>query len=102
MTALFCFAGIPMSQQHLLYNFKELDDSASLSDYSIKDGCTLKLVLSIRGGPISTRRLPLPSVDDIQWRDIRDFVENNRFALNNMLHLSTYPGMIAFQSTLFA
>lgn len=75
---IFRVEGIPISHQHLLYNLKELDDSSSLRDYSIKDGSTLRLVLSMRGGPISTRRLPLPSVDDIHWRDIKDFVESNK------------------------
>lgn len=68
--------GIPVSQQHLLYNLQELEDSSCLIDYSIKDGATLKLVLSMRGGPISTRRLP--PTDDTTWKELRDFVESNR------------------------
>ncbi|KAJ9601205.1 hypothetical protein L9F63_000625 [Diploptera punctata] len=68
--------GIPVSHQHLLYNLQELDDSACLIDYEIEDGATLKLVLSMRGGPISTRRLP-PG-EELAWKELRDFVESNR------------------------
>lgn len=65
-----------MSHQHLLYNFQELDDSACLIDYAIQDGATLKLVLSMRGGPISTRRLP---PEELAWKELREFVESNRY-----------------------
>lgn len=58
-----------MSQQHLLYNLKELEDSAFLKDYSLHDGATVKLVLSMRGGPISTVRRILP-LDDAAWREL--------------------------------
>nr|CAD7573257.1 unnamed protein product [Timema californicum] len=68
--------GIPVGHQHLLYNMKELEDSACLMDYSIQHGATLRLVLSVRGGPVSTRRLP--PVDDLAWRELQDLVENNR------------------------
>jgi AN1-type zinc finger and ubiquitin domain-containing protein 1 len=68
--------GIPVSHQHLLYNHQELDDSACLIDYAIQDGATLKLVLSMRGGPISTRNLP--PEQELAWKELREFVENNR------------------------
>uniref|UniRef100_A0A1B6EFZ7 Ubiquitin-like domain-containing protein n=3 Tax=Clastoptera arizonana TaxID=38151 RepID=A0A1B6EFZ7_9HEMI len=61
--------GIPVSQQHLLYNQKELNDSSALKDYFLQDGATLKLVLSMRGGPISTVRRILP-LDDSAWREL--------------------------------
>lgn len=64
--------GIPVSQQHLLYNLHELEDSAVLMDYSITNGSTIKLVLSMRGGPISTVRRILP-LDDITWKELVDF-----------------------------
>ncbi|KAM8923853.1 LOW QUALITY PROTEIN: AN1-type zinc finger protein 4 [Pelodytes ibericus] len=51
--------GIPVSQQHLIWNNVELEDERSLKDYSISEGCTLKLVLAMRGGPINTRRVAL-------------------------------------------
>ncbi len=50
------FAGIPISQQHLIWQSLELEDDYCLHDYSIHNGATLKLVLAMRGGPINTRR----------------------------------------------
>uniref|UniRef100_A0A3B1ISW7 Zinc finger, AN1-type domain 4 n=1 Tax=Astyanax mexicanus TaxID=7994 RepID=A0A3B1ISW7_ASTMX len=49
--------GIPVAQQHLIWNSLELEDEYCLHDYSIAEGCTLKLVLAMRGGPINTRRV---------------------------------------------
>ncbi|XP_046610198.1 uncharacterized protein LOC124300295 isoform X1 [Neodiprion virginianus] len=68
--------GIPVSQQNIVYNLCELSDSSTLLDHNIREGATLKLVLSMRGGPISTRRLP--QVDDYSIRELREFVENNK------------------------
>ncbi|KFQ24784.1 AN1-type zinc finger protein 4 [Merops nubicus] len=51
--------GIPVSQQHLIWNNMELKDDYCLNDYNISEGCTLKLVLAMRGGPINTRRVPV-------------------------------------------
>ncbi|XP_047925134.1 AN1-type zinc finger protein 4 isoform X4 [Anser cygnoides] len=51
--------GIPVSQQHLIWNNMELKDDCCLNDYNISEGCTLKLVLAMRGGPINTRRVPV-------------------------------------------
>lgn len=48
--------GIPIAQQHLIWQSMELEDDYCLHDYSIHDGATLKLVLAMRGGPINTRR----------------------------------------------
>uniref|UniRef100_A0A2K5HCN3 Ubiquitin-like domain-containing protein n=1 Tax=Colobus angolensis palliatus TaxID=336983 RepID=A0A2K5HCN3_COLAP len=36
----------------------ELENDYCLNDYNISEGCTLKLVLAMRGGPINTRRVP--------------------------------------------
>ncbi|XP_065340554.1 AN1-type zinc finger protein 4-like [Cloeon dipterum] len=52
--------GIPVAHQHLIHNLKELqNDTATLSECGLKNGSKLKLVLSLRGGPISTRRIPV-------------------------------------------
>ncbi|XP_033371631.1 AN1-type zinc finger protein 4 isoform X3 [Parus major] len=51
--------GIPVSQQHLIWNNMELKDDCCLNDYNISEGCTLKLVLAMRGGPVNTRRVPV-------------------------------------------
>nr|XP_060625295.1 AN1-type zinc finger protein 4 isoform X1 [Anolis sagrei ordinatus] len=73
--------GIPVSQQHLIWNEEELEDDYGLNDYEISEGCTLKLILAMRGGPINTRRVPVadpireiteymdPSQDDL-WEKI--------------------------------
>ncbi|XP_063261802.1 AN1-type zinc finger protein 4 isoform X3 [Prinia subflava] len=37
----------------------ELKDDYCLNDYNISEGCTLKLVLAMRGGPVNTRRVPV-------------------------------------------
>nr|XP_044993114.1 AN1-type zinc finger protein 4 [Jaculus jaculus] len=51
--------GIPICQQHLIWNNVELEDDYCLKDYNISEGCTLKLVLAMRGGPINTRKVPV-------------------------------------------
>jgi len=49
-------AGIPVSQQHLIWQSVELEDDRSLHEYQIHSGATLQLVLGMRGGPVNTRR----------------------------------------------
>ncbi|XP_077115207.1 AN1-type zinc finger protein 4 [Ranitomeya variabilis] len=63
--------GIPIAQQHLIWNNTELEDEFCLTDYNISEGCTLKLVLAMRGGPINTRRVPL----DDSVREIAEFMD---------------------------
>ncbi len=46
-------AGIPVGQQHLIWQNGELSDDQSLRDCSIPGGATLRLVLGLRGGPIN-------------------------------------------------
>ncbi|XP_035610520.1 AN1-type zinc finger protein 4-like isoform X2 [Oncorhynchus keta] len=66
--------GIPVAQQHLIWNNLELEDEYCLHDYSIAEGCTLKLVLAMRGGPINTRRVP---VED-PLKDMVEVMEGGR------------------------
>ncbi len=47
---------IPISQQHLIWQSNELEDKHTLKDYNMQNGATLKLVLTLRGGPINSRR----------------------------------------------
>ncbi|XP_069741865.1 AN1-type zinc finger protein 4 isoform X2 [Narcine bancroftii] len=66
--------GISIAQQHLIWNNLELEDEYCLQDYNISEGCTLKLVLAMRGGPINTRRVP---VED-PTRDMAEYMETSR------------------------
>ncbi|KAF1468319.1 AN1-type zinc finger protein 4, partial [Pygoscelis antarcticus] len=66
--------GIPVSQQHLIWNNAELKDDYCLNDYNISEGCTLKLVLAMRGGPINTRRVPVE--DPI--REMAEYMDPSR------------------------
>ncbi|MBN3285531.1 ZFAN4 protein, partial [Polyodon spathula] len=63
--------GIPVAQQNLIWNNVELEDEYSLNDYNISEGCTLKLVLAMRGGPINTRRVPMedPAKEMTEYTD---------------------------------
>ncbi|XP_068597564.1 AN1-type zinc finger protein 4 [Brachionichthys hirsutus] len=66
--------GIPVAQQHLIWNNTELDDEHCLHDYGIAGGCTLKLVLAMRGGPINTRRVTME--DPI--KDVTDLMDGSK------------------------
>ncbi|XP_015202226.1 AN1-type zinc finger protein 4 isoform X1 [Lepisosteus oculatus] len=66
--------GIPVAQQHLIWNNVELEDEYCLNDYSITEGCTLKLVLAMRGGPINTRRVPM----DDPVKEFAEYMDSNR------------------------
>jgi Ubiquitin family len=50
------FRGILPAQQHLVLNSMELEDKDKISECKIKDGTTIQLIPSMRGGPISFRR----------------------------------------------
>ncbi|XP_070697414.1 AN1-type zinc finger protein 4 [Pempheris klunzingeri] len=66
--------GIPVAQQHLIWNNLELDDEHCLHDYGISEGCTLKLVLAMRGGPINTRRVTME--DPV--KEVADLMESTK------------------------
>nr|XP_046258238.1 AN1-type zinc finger protein 4 [Scatophagus argus] len=66
--------GIPVAQQHLIWNNLELDDEHCLHDYGIAEGCTLKLVLAMRGGPINTRKVTME--DPI--KEVADLMESTK------------------------
>ncbi|XP_072827229.1 AN1-type zinc finger protein 4 isoform X3 [Vicugna pacos] len=65
---------IPMCQQHLIWNNMELEDDYCLNDYNISEGCTLKLVLAMRGGPINTRRVPMED----PLREMAEYMDSSR------------------------
>ncbi|CAG5098276.1 Oidioi.mRNA.OKI2018_I69.XSR.g15519.t1.cds [Oikopleura dioica] len=47
--------GILISQQHLIFAGRELKDSETLNDIGVKKMSKIRLVVSMRGGPINTR-----------------------------------------------
>lgn len=49
--------GIPISQQHLIWEGHELDDKMCLHEYRIPRDASIKLVTTLRGGPINTRKI---------------------------------------------
>jgi AN1-type zinc finger protein 4 len=67
--------GIPVSQQHLIWKSKELDDESCLHDYNIESGTTITLVLAMRGGPVNTKRVP---IEDSFIRDVSEYIESSR------------------------
>ena len=67
--------GIPVTQQHLLYNNTELANNLSLYECEVPDGATLKLVLSMRGGPINTKKIPL---HEESVRDLQEVMERSK------------------------
>ncbi|XP_039089575.1 AN1-type zinc finger protein 4 isoform X1 [Hyaena hyaena] len=66
--------GIPICQQHLIWNNMELEDDYCLNDYNISEGCTLKLVLAMRGGPINTRRVPMED----PLKEMAEYMDSSR------------------------
>lgn len=65
------YEGIPVNQQHLLYNHKELSDTMEMKDIPLVNGSRLKLVLGMKGGPISSKRVVTIS-DYENWFDMSD------------------------------
>ncbi|XP_065778866.1 AN1-type zinc finger protein 4 isoform X2 [Muntiacus reevesi] len=66
--------GIPICQQHLIWNNMELEDDYCLNYYNISEGCTLKLVLAMRGGPINTSRVPMED----PLKEMAEYVDSSR------------------------
>ncbi|XP_038115743.1 uncharacterized protein LOC6035027 [Culex quinquefasciatus] len=65
------YEGIPVSQQHLLYQHRELADATEMRDVPLVNGSRLKLVLGMKGGPISSKRVVTIS-DYENWFDMSD------------------------------
>jgi len=73
-TIVHLFLGIPVNQQHLLQGEKILSDNTTIASNNINDGATLRLVLSLQGGPIGTSRRMLP----LDNETIRQLVNLNK------------------------
>ncbi|KAF7265814.1 hypothetical protein GWI33_020886 [Rhynchophorus ferrugineus] len=74
--------GIPIYQQNLIFQSTELKDTIRLCDSGIRNGSTLTLVSSMRGGPISTRRLSV-ACDHFLLKELKDLLENSRDEVNS-------------------
>lgn len=73
---IYFFLGIPIHQQNLIFQSKELKDSRRLCDAGIKNGSIIKLVISMKGGPISTRRLSLSCEHHMMLKELKELIEN--------------------------
>ncbi|CAG0918120.1 unnamed protein product [Notodromas monacha] len=70
--------GIPASYQHLIYGDVELEDDATLESCHVPDKATLKLVVSMRGGPVRMRRIPPSGEVDMSWLEMWDLLDLNQ------------------------
>ena len=86
--------GIPISQQHLLYSNRELSNNSTLYECDIPDGATLRLVLSMRGGPINTRKIPL---HDEHSRELQDAVERSKEELLEQIPEGGHVTVLVFR-----
>lgn len=71
-------SGIPINQQHLIYNQKELNDATEVKDIPLVKGSRLKLVLGLKGGPVSARRVVTLPDFDTTWFDLSDVLNTSR------------------------
>ena len=86
--------GIPVIQQHLLFNSKELPNKLSLYECGVQDGATLKLVLGMRGGPINTRKVILP---DESTKELEEAVERNKEELLEQIPEGGHVTVLVFR-----
>ncbi|KAF2361689.1 Ubiquitin domain [Trinorchestia longiramus] len=68
--------GLVWNQQHLLLGEQELQDDLTLQEQGVMHGAVLRLVISLKGGPINARRNLPP--DDLLWREVSDIMEEKR------------------------
>lgn len=86
--------GIPIAQQHLIWRNIELEDDYCLHDYHITHGCTIKLVLAMRGGPINTRKV---AVEDPAVREVAEYMEENREEILDKLPANKQVTLLVFR-----
>nr|CAI5834208.1 unnamed protein product [Callosobruchus analis] len=70
--------GIPIYQQSLIFQSRELKDNIRLGDAGIQQGSTLTLITLMRGGPISTRRLSVACEHHVMLKELKEILENTR------------------------
>ncbi|KAL3274516.1 hypothetical protein HHI36_015899 [Cryptolaemus montrouzieri] len=89
--------GIPVTHQNLLFQHKELRDSRRLVDVGIKDGSKLKLVLSMRGGPISTRRISTACEHQLMLKELKELLDNTRDEIGDRLSPGSKVSVLVFK-----
>lgn len=73
-------AGIPVAQQNLIFNNRELSDELEMKDIPLVKGSRLKFVLGMKGGPVSARRVvSMPDYDN--WLDLNDILNSSRYII---------------------
>lgn len=70
LIGFFTYLGIPVRQQHLIFNHRELNDATEVKDVPLVHGSRLKLVLGLRGGPVSAQRRLVKMPDLDTWLDL--------------------------------
>jgi AN1-type zinc finger and ubiquitin domain-containing protein 1 len=85
--------GIPVGQQHLLHNSRELPNKLSLYECGVTDGATLRLVLGLRGGPINTRKVVLQE----ESRELEEAVERSREELLDQIPEGGHVTVLVFR-----
>ncbi|KAK4476208.1 hypothetical protein MN116_001419 [Schistosoma mekongi] len=99
--------GIPVTHQHLIWRDDELHDHCRLKDYSISEGSTLRLVLSLRGGPLNAPRTPplrltpiyLPKTTLSPFTSTSDSICSNNFVNSISLPPIIKPSILQSQNT---
>ncbi|CAI2734789.1 unnamed protein product [Schistosoma spindalis] len=99
--------GIPINQQHLVWQNCELDNHRRLRDYSISAGSTLCLVLSLRSGPLSEHRTPPPHLTPTRpskttvpsFTSVSSSTSGNSFVYSNVLTPVIKPSIVQSQKT---
>lgn len=88
--------GIPIHHQNLLFRMEIVDDYKRLCDIGLVSGSTLKLVLAMRGGPISTRRLSTCD-HHLILKDLKDLIEHTREQLGSKLSAGAKVSVLVFK-----
>ncbi|EFA08134.1 uncharacterized protein LOC663257 [Tribolium castaneum] len=89
--------GIPIHQQNLIFQSKELKDSRRLCDAGIKNGSIIKLVIAMKGGPISTRRLSVSCEHHMMLKELKELLENTRDEIGDKLAPGSKVSVLVFK-----
>lgn len=57
MEMIMCKEGIPLDQQRLIFNGKQMHEDRMISEYQVCDGSQVDLVLRLRGGKAPRRNI---------------------------------------------